>query len=262
MRTALTDLDLRSTSPDTARPPVPNLALDRRTLLRAAGLTTVLTALGACGGSEPEPPSDVDVDSEDGTVRDGFDRPDGPIGRADSGQIWVEAGGTWSILSGAARAVTEFRSQVCAAMLETDSPDGRLELSLRLSSTRRRANAGAVLRVVDADNGLFVKLERTPVNPDGMLAIGMTRDGRVEYPAIRTSGIAFGNGDALRLVVDLAGPLITVSVSTGETIEHALDDEDAAIFAGQTQHGLRINIAPDDDDGGSSFDQLRFTPSS
>jgi hypothetical protein len=227
-----------------------------------AGLSTVLLAFGACGTDEAEPPSDTGAEAGGEGVRDGFDRPNGPIGRADTGQVWVESAGTWSIVSGAARAATEFRSQVCTAMLETGSADGRLQLALRLSATPRRANAGAVLRVVDADNDLFVKLERTPLNPDGMLAIGMTRNGVVRYPAIRTSDIAFTNGDALRLVVDLAGPLITVIVSTGETIEHALDAEDAALFAGQTRHGLRVNLAPDDDDGGSSFDELRFTPSS
>ena len=62
----------------------------------------------------------------------------------------------------AARAATEFREQVCTTMLETGSADGRLELALRLSSTRRRANAGAVLRAVDADNDLFVKLKPEP----------------------------------------------------------------------------------------------------
>src|SRR5512134_49136 len=57
VRTPVTDPDVRFTRPEQARPPLASPTLDRRALLRAAGLSTVLLALGACGADEAEPPS-------------------------------------------------------------------------------------------------------------------------------------------------------------------------------------------------------------
>jgi hypothetical protein len=223
-----------------------------------AGLSALGLALGACEGREPR----CEIDDEDlpASVSDGFDRPDGPIGRAESGQAWDEAAGSWSVLAGRARATPAFRSQVCTALVEAGSADGRLDVVLTLSPTPRRANAGAVFRSVDAETNLFVKLERTPVNPAGMLAIGRKEAGRVSYLARRTSGIGFENGDTVRLVIELDGPEVGVRVSTCEELEHVLEGADLDAFAGLTRHGLRVNAAPDDDDGGSTFEEVRFHP--
>ncbi|HEX6330281.1 MAG TPA: hypothetical protein VF129_03200 [Actinomycetota bacterium] len=195
-------------------------------------------------------------------VRDRFERPDGPIGETETGQPWIEMSGTWTLTAGRAVAAPQYEQQVCTAVVDAGVPDGRVEVAFTLSPTSRRANARVVLRFVDNDTNLFVKLERTSVNPDGMMAIGKKQDAAVTYFRSRTRRIRFDNGDAVGLVVDLAGPEVRARASTGEELSHVLDSADFELFGSVTSHGLRINMAPDDDDGGSSFDEMRFVPPS
>ncbi len=237
--------------------------LDRRAALRLAGLSAMAFALGGCRGSESEAPACPiePLDASAATVADGFARPDGPIGTAGTGQTWEEDAGAWTIRSGRAVATPRFRQEVCTAVVDTGAANGLLEVMLTLSPTNRRANAGVVFRCADADNNLFVKLERTPVNPGGMLAIGKKQGRAVTYFASRTSDIDFDNGDTVRVLLDFEGPHVRVRVSTCETVGHTLNPADMDRYGGLTRHGLRVNTAPDDDDGRSSFGDFRFGPS-
>jgi hypothetical protein len=235
--------------------------MDRRTLLRLAGLSALGFAVAGCERSESPAPCSVDLDESSipPTVEDGFSGAGGSLGLPETGQEWRQEAGTWRIVGGRAMATARYRSQVCTAVVETGSADGRLDLEIALSSTPGRVNAGTVFRSVDPDTNLFVKLERTRRNPDGLLAIGKKQEGRVTYLATRTSGIGFDHGQNVRLVVELAGPDIRVRVSTCEVLEHRLGDADLRTFGARTLHGLRVNVAPDDDDGGSGFDAFAFT---
>jgi hypothetical protein len=235
--------------------------MDRRALLRLAGLSAV--AFAAVGCHRPESLARCSADLGDGpippTVEDSFPGAGGSLGLAETGQEWRQEAGTWRVAGGRALATARFRSQVCTAVVETGSADGRLDLEIALSSTPGRVNAGSVFRSVDPDTNLFVKLERTERNPDGLLAIGKKQEGRVTYLATRTAGNGFDHGQNVRLIVELAGPDIRVRLSTCEVLEHRMDDADLRAFGARTLHGLRVNVAPDDDDGGSGFDAFAFT---
>lgn len=129
-----------------------------------------------------------------------------------------------------------------------------------LSGTELRANVGVVFRSLGPGTNLFVKLEPSTLNPNGLVALGLQEDGAITYLARRTGDIGFDNGDRVRVLVAFAGPDVLVRVSTGEEIEHRLAGADEARFGASTRHGLRVNVAPDDDDGRSTFDDFEFSP--
>lgn len=129
-----------------------------------------------------------------------------------------------------------------------------------LSGTELRANVGVVFRSLGPGTNLFVKLEPSTLNPNGLVALGLQEDGAITYLARRTGDIGFDNGDRVRVLVAFAGPDVLVRVSTGEEIEHRLAGADEARFGVSTRHGPRVNVAPDDDDGRSTFDDFEFSP--
>jgi hypothetical protein len=114
----MSDPDPSETDPVDLRPRGWGGPLDRRALLRLAGVSALGLAVGGCAAAGSEPgrcAADLDEGRLRTIVRDGFDRPDGPIGLTETGEAWEESAGTWSVVSGHARAVPEFAAQVCTA---------------------------------------------------------------------------------------------------------------------------------------------------
>lgn len=137
-----------------------------------------------------------------------------------------------------------------------------IECDLTLSSTFQRANAGLCFHSLGSRTAglFFVKAEITAGNPSGLWIIGK-HDGGVFYGT--GANPALNEGDTYHITVTIDATSITAKiVGTGvdSTVTYTKTGADQTKFNSATPFGLRIRVAPtDEDDLGSRWDNLQLS---
>jgi hypothetical protein len=215
--------------------------------------------------------------AQDCLAWDDFERADGPIDDAPSGQTWV----TTSLSCATCRPVFSIRDgralmspsaediSIWLAMVDTGRATG-LEVSatITLSPTPLRANVGLVALFVDRDNHLTCKLEMSEGHPDGLITIGEQLGGRTTSLLAERDGIGLRSGSAYRLAITVPRtpsehPISCTVSGSGlgqKTVSLMPSGESIAAYGAGTAQGLRIKIFNDEDDGRSTWDDFLVRP--
>jgi hypothetical protein len=197
-------------------------------------------------------------------VSDSFSRPDGPIGTAPTGQTWVQANGTYVVRSG--RAVAAASGHISEAVVNSGLANNyKVSADITLSSTPLRANAGLTANWVNHSNNLFCKTEVTAQHKGGFLSIGDIINGSGNSLLAYKTKVGVKNGGTYHMDFSRSGLKVTCTVSGGglaspTTISYTLTKGQSHIFNRGKSDGLRARWEPDENDGGSAWDN--FTVSS
>ena len=185
------------------------------------------------------------------TFADAFDRPDGPLGSP-----WVAANSTWGVRSGAAQMLrARWADTIAAATVDSGLTEYRVSADVRLSPTFRRANAGLVIASVSVRTHLFCKIEVTAGNPDGLMSIGRRVNGKTTSLLATIRNAGFTNGTTYPVTCGRSGNVVTMTVGT-RTLRYTMSSSDVSRFGSATAVGMRVHVAPDEDDGLSTFDNV------
>jgi hypothetical protein len=239
----------------------------------ATGPASSAAASRSVDRAAPCPPS-----AQDCLAWDDFERADGLIEDAPSGQTWE----TTSLSCATCRpafVIDDGRAlmspgaadiSIWLATIDTGRATG-LEVSARvtLSPTPLRANVGLVALYVDRGNHLTCKLEVSEGHPDGLITIGEQAGGRTTSLLAERDGIGLRSGSTYRLAIIVPRALsehpvsCTVSGSGLErtTVSVEASDESIAAYGAGTAQGIRIKIFDDEDDGRSVWDDFLVRPS-
>jgi hypothetical protein len=241
----------------------------RRTIVSMSALILASVTALTIGAAGPVRAATVGFDA--------FDRPDGLLGVADSGQPWQvygqQCGGctaAFFVDGGHARIDPASRvPTVGLAVIDTNlTSNYRVEADITMSSTYQRANTGLTALFRDPNNHLFCKIEVTAGNPEGLLTIGETQAGRITSLLSRKRAVGLSNGTTYHLMIDVpADPRTspvqcTVSEADGAPIaavSYRLNSRDWNAYGSGDEQGLRTKVEYDEDDAGSSWDHFQVT---
>lgn len=169
---------------------------------------------------------------------DDFERPDGAIGAAVTGQPWRLDSGIWEIRTGAAELIGSGAGAAAVPYIfsgDAGSPDGVLEVTFTWGSS---SNAlGAVFRLVDWNNYLVLYLQTNGWWFQRRLAgtsgtAGITQTAAPAFAAVR------GNTYSLR--VEAQGSLLTASLDGGPVVEASLSADLMTTFGTATRVGFEV----------------------
>jgi hypothetical protein len=209
--------------------------------LAAAAIVTLTVLTGLVG-----PPAGAAT-----TFSDAFDRPDAPLGAP-----WLTANSTWGVRSGAARMLTaRWPNTAAIATVDTATTQHTISADITLSPTLRRANAGLIVAGIDYKNNFFCKVEVTPGNPNGLMAIGRRLNGKISSLLVGVTDAGFTNGSTYHVTCARSGDVVTMTVGS-RTISYPMTQTDLAAFGSATRVGLRTHLAPDEDDALSTYDNV------
>ncbi len=197
---------------------------------------------------------------------DGFDRPDGPLGTADTGQDWkTDANSTWGVEAGRARVLSGKDPGKTAAAVELGVSDHyRVEADITLSPTPNRANVGLSYHYAASNMHMWAKLEVSPGHPEGLLTIGKQDPTGTTSLLASAHDVGLVNGATYHARVDVDGATVQFTVSGGTlsapiTIGYTLSPTEQVAYMGGTAAGLRIRLVADEDDGQSRWDRFAVT---
>lgn len=162
------------------------------------------------------------------TVLDTFDRADGPLGAATTGQVWTVESGTFAI-SGNKVVCTAFGN----AFIETGKTN--LDLTVKITHDGTGHTPGVLFRALGAADRLGVFIE-----PTSGVRLAITKGGTATF--INGTGTVTAAQHTIRVTV--VGKTITVYFNGVVSITHTLSDADAAYFANATKAGIRIGSIP------------------
>ncbi len=185
---------------------------------------------------------------------DSFDRFDGPLGSP-----WVSTSSTWGIRSNKAKLLSgAYTSTSGTATIDVGQTDVTVSADITLSATPRRSNAGLTPGFVDYLNNLYCKIEVTEGNPNGLMSIGRRVDGMTTSQLAARKNAGFMAARTYHVVCARSGNIVTMMVGPRE-ITYSLSPADLAAFGSTTTVGFRLHLAPDEDDGGSVYDNFEVT---
>ena len=103
---------------------------------------------------------------------------------------WQDVDGDWRRVDGVAKIVpssVSIRTNIAYSIRSMKSSYAKrgLTVSTRLRLSPTHSNVGVVGPYKDVGNHLFCKVEKTPVHPNGFLAIGRRLHGRIQARAIQ-----------------------------------------------------------------------------
>lgn len=153
-------------------------------------------------------------------VQDSFDRANGAIGTADSGQTWSVLSGNWTVESNKARNTFGGTQSFC--VIDAGIADCTLEVTV---SGTLNSGGGIAFRFTDANNGLFIEI----ANGSQTVIYKLQGGGFTQLSIISMSWAA---GDVMTVV--LSGTSITLKkngVVAGSTT--------SSFNQTATKHGLR-----------------------
>jgi hypothetical protein len=194
---------------------------------------------------------------------DNFNRSDGPIGTATSGQAWVQANGTWVVKSGAAMVTNA--GHISEATVPTGLSDKyKVAADITLSPTPLRANAGLAAQYKDHADGLFCKTEVTAGHKGGFMSIGKILNGAGNSLLAYKTKVGVKNGGTYHMEFSKSGTTLTCTVSGGglaspSTITYKLTKSENHALRGAMAAGLRARWDVDEDDGLSKWDNFSVT---
>jgi hypothetical protein len=156
-------------------------------------------------------------------LTDGFNRADGPLGRADTGQAWEVRTGTAAIVSGQAR--------FSAATLKSLAvlPCGVSDFALRVTLATNPASSGPAFCVA-ASGGSFLRLE----NSSATWALKSWNGASLS--TLASVAGARANGDVLQIVK--RGARIECWRNGALLFAHALTAANMALYGLNTWHGF------------------------
>lgn len=162
---------------------------------------------------------------------DTFNRADGAIGTADSGQSWTAYnGGTWSVSSNLL-GVAESNTRVVA--LDSTVSDGAAEMSFSIGAG---SLVGVVFRLADASNYLMLEVSSSAFRIQ-------KRDSGSNTLLTSGSAVSLSSSEVYRLTVRfigdaVAGELRDMSGRSRATVTHTLSGADQTKYGSNTRHGL------------------------
>jgi hypothetical protein len=183
---------------------------------------------------------------------DGFDRPSGPMTSP-----WTNTNG-WFVENGQVKLTL---NGIAETVVDTGVSD-HYRVSANITLSPNRANAGLTVLWKSAANHIFCKIEVTPGNPTGLMAIGHRLNGKTISLLKSAKGFGLKKGGTYLLTVTKAGQVITSSVSGAgiaggvKTISYTLTAAETAAFGSATSAGLRGKNLYDEDDGQSRYDNF------
>jgi hypothetical protein len=204
---------------------------------------------------------------------DDFDRPDGAITQASTGQAWATHGlycddchPVFAVSEGqASMAPGPEKNFIWLATIDTGRASGvSVGSAITLSPTPLRANIGLVALFTDRQNYLTCKIEVTEGNPGGLLAIGEQLRGETHSLLADRGDIGLRNGRTYRLELTIPTdpdrqPVRCTVSGPGvrrASVSFRLSPGRVATYGEGTSQGLRIKIYDDEDDGGSRWDDF------
>lgn len=197
---------------------------------------------------------------------DHFDRPDGGLGTADSGQPWTtDAQSIWGVESGLARILQGQDPGKTATAVDVGLSDRiRVEADITLSPTTNRANVGLSYHYGAPNMHMWAKLEVSPGHPDGLVTIGKQDPAGTTSLLASAHDVGLVNGATYHASVELDGPDVRFTVSGGNLtapvrIEYSLTRAEQISYMGRTAAGLRIRLVWDEDDGRSRWNTFAVT---
>ena len=186
---------------------------------------------------------------------DTFDRADGGLGSP-----WVTTSSTWGVRSNHAVFLTgNYTSTTGVASVPIASTtDAYTSVDITLSLTPLRANAGLTPAFVDYNNNMFCKIEVTAGNPHGLMSIGRRLNGTMTSGLAVVRNAGFVSGGTYHVGCARTGSTITMTVGSN-TIGYAMSPTDLAKFGTTTKVGLRGHLSPNEDNGGSTYDNFNVS---
>jgi hypothetical protein len=184
---------------------------------------------------------------------------------------WKDVDGDWRRVDGVAKIVplsVSTRTNIAYSIRSMKSAYAKrgLSVSTRLRLSPTHSNVGVVGPYKDVGNHLFCKVEKTPVHPNGFLAIGRRLHGT--KPAIRVKeddlGLTAARRYALTMVRDRSA--FTCTITRKDTVYGSLDytltKPERRAFGSGKKTGIRMRLVArgtrrDEDDGRSAFDTFR-----
>ncbi len=184
---------------------------------------------------------------------DDFDRADGQLGIAPTGQTWTSAvPAQWGILGNEASTTANTGERV--TVLDVGQSNVSVSADVRLSPTAGTPSLS--FRAASSNQYLLAGIaRRAGVNQIGLFK----RDAGVFTELGRTSGTGFIPGQDYRLRVEASGPLVQVWLDDVMWIQHTLSTADQTLFGSATAHGLRSSGSTSED-GGSRWDDFEIRP--
>jgi hypothetical protein len=197
---------------------------------------------------------------------DGFDRPDGPLGTAETGQPWTtDTVSVWAVESELARIIEGRDPGKTATAVDVGVSDRiKIEADITLSPTRNRANVGLSYHYGTPTMHMWAKLEVSPGHPGGLITIGRQDPTGTMSLLASARGVGLVNGETYHAGVELDGPNVRFTVSGGEltapvTVTYSLTRAEQLVYMTTTAAGLRIRTVSDEDDGRSRWDNFTVT---
>lgn len=212
------------------------------------------------GGGTPPPPTNNAV------VEDDFDRANGAIGTSSSGDTWTTVDGTPQVISNEG-GFTAAAPGYGGATLDPGAMafPYTIACDIELGPTTNRVNCGLMFHSLGSRSAglMFVKLEITGGNPNGLLAIGK-HDGGVSYgPFTEDTGFVEGEIYQVDVVVDETSIHCYVTQGGDDTVDiqatYTKSGADQTLFNGTHDCGLRLRgggAIVDEDDLGSRWDNF------
>jgi len=177
--------------------------------------------------------------------------------RSDSNNLgsgWQVWSSSWGVRSGKARALSGAWLQTTAiTSVSAGSTSYTVDVDITLSPTPMRSNAAVALAVVDYSNNFFCKIEVTDGNPNGLASIGRRVGKTITSQLASAKNIGLVAGGTYHVRCGRQGSTLTMSV-VGRTLTYTMGSSDLSRFGSSTKVGLRTHLAPDEDDGLSSYD--------
>jgi hypothetical protein len=195
-------------------------------------------------------------------VFDSFDRTANVsvLGTADSGHVWTSALGVWGIIGNRAYE-SDTGTNVHLAYVETGATNGRLECLVTTSPTAARAQAGLLLGYADSSN--YLELQIRDLAGGGSLNALVLEKVVAATPSTLGSAMtgAITAATTYHLAVDLLGDTLVVWVDGVRQLTYTMTASEATQFGVMTARGLFLYYGgAGNDDGGSRFNNFKFTP--
>lgn len=175
-------------------------------------------------------------------ARDRFDRPDGPLGATETGQIWTPRLGSWAVRGNVAAAGPFFGDPGVLETFDVGVTEHYVQASIRQVKSSPARNIGLCIRFTDTDNYTLVYVNTDPtvgvviLDRDAGVNTGLGAD----YPVQPWEGMTIGAGYRDGVVTSYVG-----GVAVGTGVPSSPDGTGVGVFANYGEHSGR---SPEVDD--------------
>jgi hypothetical protein len=183
---------------------------------------------------------------------------------------WKDVDGDWRRAKGSARIVprsVSARTNIAYSVRAMRSSYAKrgFEISTRLRLSPTHSNVGVVGPYRSAGNHLFCKIEKTPVHPEGFLAIGRRLHDKKPVILVKQDHLGISQGRRYTLELTRQRALVTCSLlrqgTTMGSVDYTMTRKDRRAFGAGRKVGIRMRLVArgtrrDEDDGRSLFDNF------